>query len=302
MTFVAILNPSAAGGKHYTTWERIRKLLPPGLETWKTQYPGHATDLARAALQAGIQTVIAVGGDGTINEVVNGFFANGLAIATDSCLGVIPLGTGCDLARSLNLPLDPVEAAFVVSNALPRPIDVMHVRFNGADGVAHERFGINVTSFGIGGDVAARVNHSSKWLGGRISFLLATAATMAGHRGRTITLSLDGGPPIEMRITNVAIGNGRFHGAGMLVCPEAKPDDGLLDVTIIHELSIVELAKSFKTIYDGRILQHPRVTHHRVRSIQADGRQTTRLEIDGEAVGVLPVEIRVVPGAIRILA
>ena len=302
MSAVAILNPSAAGGKHHDTWDRIRRLLPPDLEVWKTQHPGHGTDLARAALYSGKRKLIAVGGDGTLNEVMNGFFEDGVAIAADSSLGIIPLGTGCDFARSLNLPLDPVEAAFVVSHGMPRSIDLMHVRFKAADGSAQERFGINVTSLGIGGDVAARVNRTSKWLGGRISFLLATARTMAGQTGKSITLTLDDGPAMEARITNVAIGNGRFHGAGMLVCPEALADDGLLDVTIIQELSMVELAKSFKTIYDGKILQHPKVTHFRVRSLKAQSMETAHLEIDGEAVGMLPVEIRVVPDAIRILA
>src|SRR5262245_58567644 len=138
---VAIVNPASAAGKTAKHWDRVRKALPDDIDVRHTEFPGHAIELTRSAVQRGAKTVIAAGGDGTINEVVNGLFELG-SVNASATLGIIPLGTGSDLRRSLNLPEDGKEAAFIIQNAVPRLMDVMRVRYTEPDGRTATRFAI----------------------------------------------------------------------------------------------------------------------------------------------------------------
>jgi diacylglycerol kinase (ATP) len=193
------------------------------------------------------------------------------------------------------------EAAMMIANGLARPVDLMRVRYTSHDGLPTTRLAINVTSFGMGGIVAARSNRFSKWLGGKAPYLIATTLTAAWHAGSRVTLAFDRMDPIEARVTNVVIGNGQYQGAGMRVCPDAKFDDGRLDVTVIRHLNGFEIVRDIRMLYDGKILQHPKVSAYRVRHIRAASPDTTFVEIDGEPLGRLPLEIEVIPGAIRVV-
>ena len=147
----------------------------------------------------------------------------------------------------------------------------------------------------MGGAVAARANRSSKALGGQFAFLAATLQTALTFSGNSVTLRLDESKRIEAKITNVAVGNGQYHGAGMWVCPGASIDDGLLDVTVIRYLSLLELARNLPALYNGRIYSHPKVQSHRVKVVHADSREPALIEIDGEPLGRLPIEVSVLP-------
>src|SRR5262245_5090400 len=236
---VAIVNPASAGGKTATTWDRVQKILG-NVRVLKTAARGHAIELTSAALKNGARTIIAVGGDGTINEVVNGFFSNGRLINPDAVLGIVPAGTSSDLRRSLDLPVDQEEAALILRNGVPRPIDVMRVVYTSSTGGSATRYAINVTSFGISGLVAAMAPRAAKGIGGRLAYLGAAAMAASRYPGSRVVLTLDGANRIEGRITNVAVGNGRFHGSGMRVCPHAELTDGLLDVTVIGYVGFFE--------------------------------------------------------------
>lgn len=289
---IAIVNPRA--GKRRTVY------LPQGIEILQTKAPGHATQLARTAIKSGVKTIIAVGGDGTINEVVNGFFEGERAIPTDAGLAIIPQGSGSDFSRVLNLPHDPRLVATIIENGEKRLIDLMKVRYTTPAGTSAVRYSINVTSFGMGGAVADRVNRSSKALGPRLAFLGATLKTALGFSGRQVTLHLDGSKTLSAKILNVAIGNGQYHGAGMWVCPGAILDDGLLDVTVIRYVGLIELIRNIGILYNGGIYSYPKVESFRVKSLRAESLQRTLLEIDGESIGRLPLEVSVVPNAIRL--
>src|SRR5215831_11956299 len=155
MWAVAILNPRAGG--------RTTAYVVEGAEILETRAPGHATELAREAIKRGAKTVIAVGGDGTINEVVNGFFEREQPIPTDATLAIIPHGTGSDFKRTLQLPDEGKLAASIIQDTNKRLIDVMKVRYTSSDGSQKVRYAVNVASFGLGGTVADKVNRSSKW-------------------------------------------------------------------------------------------------------------------------------------------
>jgi YegS/Rv2252/BmrU family lipid kinase len=301
VTSVAILNPRSGSGRAAKIWARVQAHLPEPFEVCETQAVGHATTLARNALERGVTTVVAVGGDGTINEVVNGFFHGERAVAPDARLGIIPSGTGSDLRRTLHLQSEEASLAAILQAGFAQSVDVMKVRYTTPSGTFALRYGINIVSFGMGGLVAARAKESSRPFGGRVAYLAATLRTALTFAGRNVRLTLDGAPAIEAAITNVAVGNGQFHGGGMWVCPAARLDDGLLDVTMAHYLPLWQLIRALPALYTGRVLEHPKVSSRRVTRLEADGHEPCEIELDGEPLGRLPVEVSVMPHAIRVL-
>jgi len=300
-----IVNPRAADGRTGRVWPELRRdaeaALGP-LEVFTTTESGHAIELSRAALRQGCRTVIAVGGDGTVSEVANGFFENDQLVSRQAVLGIVPQGTGSDLRRGLGLPLEERAALEIIRRGATRTIDVESVRFVTHSSQPGHRISVNIASFGMGGAVAARANRASKWLGGKALFQWATLRTALAFRGNTVRLRLDGQPLEPVRISNVAIGNAQFHGAGMWVCPRARMDDGLLDVTIFQYLSLWGIVGSFSVLYNGKIYDHPKVDFHRAKRVEADADEPTLLEVDGEPVGRLPVEITVLPRALTLYA
>jgi diacylglycerol kinase (ATP) len=301
VTSVAILNPRSGRGNAAKIWARVQAHLLEPYEVCQTQAPGHATTLVRNALGRGITTVVAIGGDGTINEVVNGFFDGERAVAPDARLGIIPSGTGSDLRRTLKLPSGDASLAAVLRTGNVQSVDVMKVRYATPSGASAMRYAINIVSFGMGGLVAARAKESSRPLGGRAAYLAATLRTALTFGGRGVKLTMDGAPAIEATITNVAVGNGQFHGGGMWACPAARLDDGFVDVTLVNYLPLWQLFRALPALYTGRVLEHPSVRSHRVRRLEAEGREPCEIELDGEAVGRLPMDVSVVPRAIRLL-
>jgi len=296
---IAIVNPAAGRGRALETWTNVRAHLKCAVDTLETKEPGHATRLAAEALRRGADTIVAVGGDGTINEVVNGFFEQDRLISDRSRLAIVPHGTGSDFIKMLQLPADAETAAVLIQSKNQRPVDLMKVRYTKLDGTSALRYAVNVTSFGMGGAVASRVNQSSKVLGRKMSFMLATVRTAMTFSGNSVSMCFDNSKMMDAEITNVAVGNGRYQGAGMLACPRAAIDDGFLDVTMVQFLPALQLLRSLPLLYNGKIYSHPRVQFYRVKSVRADSNKPVLVEIDGEMVGRLPIEISVMSQALR---
>ncbi|MBI3665820.1 MAG: hypothetical protein HY236_06280, partial [Acidobacteria bacterium] len=174
--------------------------------------------------------------------------------------------------------------------------------FRGPDGASQARYFINLASFGMGGEVASRANNFLNPLGGRISFLYATAVSFLRYQRKEIQLRLDGADePLRFSIYNVAVGNGRFHGAGMQACPTAVLNDGILEVTVIEYLRMLEAIIDFPVLYSDNVYRHPKVKHFRARSVVAQASDPVQIEIDGEPLGTLPLEITVLIRRIPVL-
>jgi diacylglycerol kinase (ATP) len=298
----AIINPAAGRGEAAAVWMKIRHHLKEPVETHETKAPGHASELTAQAIKRGVHTIVAVGGDGTINEVINGFFERGELISDRAALGIVPHGTGSDFIRMLRLPEDKAEAAALIQNGNSRSMDLLKVRYTSLDGTLASRYSVNIASFGMGAAVASRVNRSSKIFGRKLSYVLELIRTATTFTGNSVSLTVDNEPTIETRITSVVAGNGKYQGAGMLACPRAVIDDGLIDVTLIRFLRLPELIRNLRLLYNGEIYRHPKVQFLRVTKLRAESTESVPIEIDGEVVGRLPVEISVVPLAMRILA
>jgi diacylglycerol kinase (ATP) len=298
----AIINPAAGRGGAATQWKNIQAHLKGQVETLETNAPGHASELTAHAIKSGAKTIIAVGGDGTINEVVNGFFEHDKLISDRVALGIVPHGTGSDFVKMLRLPEKAKDVAALIERRSSRPIDLLRVRYTRLDGTEASRYSVNITSFGMGAAVASRVNRSSKVFGRKLSYALAMMRMAVTFAGNSVLMSIDRATTIETKVTSVAAGNGKYQGAGMLACPRAVIDDGLLDVTLIQFLRPLELIRNLPLLYNGEIYTHPKVQFLRVTNLRADSTERVLIEIDGEPLGRLPIEISVVPRVMQILS
>jgi YegS/Rv2252/BmrU family lipid kinase len=299
---LVVVNPASGAGATGRRWNRIARLLRLSLGDFEyvaTQRPGEATALSRTALREGFEMIVSVGGDGTLNEVANGFFDDAAPVARQAVLGVVALGTGCDFGRTL-AQTDLESACARLGGRKTRTIDLGMARFVGNDGAPAMRIYVNVASFGCGGLVAHLVSSRLKAVSGQLAFTLATLRALAVYRDPIVSLEFDDGMPRQIRITNVALANGRFFGAGMQVAPAAQLDDGALDVTIWSGFGWMDFIRKRHTLYDGSHVREAGTEVLRVRRARATSNSTVLLELDGESAGRLPAQMEVLAGAIRL--
>lgn len=295
-----VVNPRSANGSTARVWPallaRARALLGD-VEAACTEGRFHAAELTRRALQGGFDRIVAVGGDGTNHEVVNGFFEGGRPVRPTASFACLPRGTGCDFLKTFGLPRDPEVLLARMARSVPRPIDVGWMRFTGPRG-PEERVFLNVADFGIGGRTVARVNRTTKSMGGLVSFLFGTLGTFASWTGERVRVRVDDGPWQERTITGVNIANGQFFGAGMRIAPEARVDDGLFDVVIVDDMPKLTLLRGLPALYRGRHLGRSAVEFVRAARVEADADAEVLIDADGEQPGRLPAVFRVLPGAL----
>jgi YegS/Rv2252/BmrU family lipid kinase len=294
-----VVNPRSAGGKTARRWPEIAVALEARLgrvETRFTESGGGGTRVARQLLDEGYEYIVAAGGDGTINEVANAFLENDRPVRPEARLGILPLGTGGDFRRTLGIGAGIREIVETLATGVPLLMDVGKAQFCGQGGRTQSRYFVNIASFGMGGEVAARSQNAARALGGTMAYFWATFITFFAYRGKRVRLELDGEKlPSPFVITNVAIGNGEFHGGGMRPCPRAILNDGLLEVTVIDYLMMFELARDIRFLYSENVYRHPKVHHFRARKVTAKGETPTKIEVDGEPLGRLPLQATILP-------
>jgi diacylglycerol kinase (ATP) len=303
---LVIANPKAGGGFNERKSARLIGAISEGLGEVDVQFtnaPGHATELARAAAEAGRRLVVALGGDGTISEVAAGLLAARKGDASDTELGIIPRGTGGDFRRTLNLPTDIVAAARHIRERPAHLIDVGRATFTTADGGTRAQTFVNVASFGFSGAVAARANASPKRLGPKVAFLGATLKTLAIHRNSEVMLEIDGAPAIRRTLLLGAVGNGRHFGGGMKICPDAKLDSGHLSFVMVGDMGRLEVVGNLPRLFAGTHLDLEAVhatTARTVRALPAAADDVITVELDGETPGRLPALFEILPRVLRV--
>jgi diacylglycerol kinase (ATP) len=249
-----------------------------------------ALALGRKAVSDGASAIVALGGDGMANLAVN------VVAGTTTPLGIVPAGTGNDLARTLKLPLkDPVAAASVVADRLAAggawPMDAVR---------SGDQWWACVLGMGFDSRVNDRANRMT-WPHGKMRYNLAMLAELPGFTPVPFRITLDDEPPWETQAMLVALGNAKSYGAGMLVCPDADLTDGLIDVMVLGPVSKPELLKTFPRVFKGTHITHPAVTIKRAKRVTVDATGVTGYA-DGEFLGNLPISSECVPGAVLILA
>lgn len=302
--FAFIVNPNAAMGTIGREWPRIQDMAKHRLgdfQAFLTAGPGDAITLTRFALQQGTEVVVCVGGDGTLNEVVNGFMGEDGPLRPEAMLGFIPRGTGCDFIRTVPISKELDRALDVIKDSHARHIDLGRIRYRDHHGNPSLRYFHNVTSFGLGGEVDDRVNRTTKAFGGFVSFIAATLISILVYNKKRIRLKVDEGFNQTVTCWNVAVANGQYHGGGMWVAPEARVDDGMFHVTVIGDFSLPEVFWNLPKLYNGKLLQLEKVSTFVGKRIEASSEQKVLLDVDGEQPCQLPVVIDIVPKAIHLL-
>lgn len=299
-----ILNPMAGGGRA----GRIRQELIAEIEKrFGREYVLHvtcapldATRFAREAANAGVQLIIAAGGDGTVHEVVNGMF-RGRTLVNPSCeLGILDFGTGKGLAQTLTLPSSYQEQLDLIVHEAACPVDVGLIRYSDTDSKSFTRFFISECQIGIGSAVAERVHAGFKLLGGKIAFGTVSIAQAVCYRANNVTIQLDDQAPVNEKYIGVVIGNGSYCAGGMRLTPAARPDDGYLDVLCMHEMSIPQRLLSFPKIYSGNHIRSKHFSIRHSKMIRLTSDEALQIEADGEMLGRLPCEIEVLPAILKI--
>jgi diacylglycerol kinase (ATP) len=294
-----IVNPAAGAGRTARRWPALeRSLREAGLEfdSALTKEPGHGTTLAREALSGGYRLIVAVGGDGTVNEVLNGLV--GEAGAPGVTLGIISTGTGSDLIRSLGIPRSPLAAGQLLRNPRPLAIDIGRVEFVWG-GQTASRYFINLAGVGIDAALVRATGRRFKRLGDKPAYLAGLLTTVFNYRNVMTVTELDG--KIEtQKVCEVLVCNGGYGGGGMHAAPDADPADGWFDVMTIKEMGRLELLRCFPSIYQGTHIHHPRVALRRARQITIRPAVPLPVQADGEVVGETPVRITMLPGAIKV--
>ncbi|MGE5652999.1 MAG: diacylglycerol/lipid kinase family protein [Bacillota bacterium] len=296
-----IVNPTAAHGKVRAQWPELLQEIhsQENMIDWQfTDCPGHATTLTQDAAQNGYQRIVAVGGDGTINEVVEGL-AN-LPDETRPVLGIIGLGTGNDFIKTLGIPLDPKQAIERLAVGEEKQIDLGSAHYLGFQGEPQQRYFANIAALGFAADVVVATNAMGKWLRGTLPYLLGLAKTFAIFRNQPMRIAYD--DRIWQGMSSLAvIANCKFFGGGMKVAPQADPCDGFLDIVILENLSKAELARHFPKVYRGDHLQIPQVKTLRARQIEITSETKCLFQVEGDVVGTTPVSLNIVPGRLTVI-
>jgi diacylglycerol kinase (ATP) len=296
-----IVNPVAAGGKTGKVWPDVENELRSLGLTFDhrfTEEPNHATALAREGVDQGYETVVAVGGDGTINEVVNGLMPRG-GDKAGAVLGIVITGRGSDLARTIGIPSDYREACARLGGDRTMTVDLGLVTFH-REGEEQQRYFVNVGGGGFDGEVAHRANRAPNFMGGTIPYLTSLVSTLFSYRNKAVELTLDDQEPIRKVINSVVVANCQFFGGGMRVAPDADPNDGLFDVIVIGDIDKIEYLMTVPKVYDGTHITHPQVDTYRARRVEIRSELPVLLQVEGEVCGQSPITFEIIPSALQI--
>jgi diacylglycerol kinase (ATP) len=251
-----------------------------------SEYPGHLADAARGA---GDRLLVVVGGDGTMNEVVNGAAETGAEIA------ILPNGTGQDFGRTHAIPTGFDDAVRVALGGEARAVDIGRVTLG-----EETRYFANVGSAGMSGSVARRANAMSKRFGGRATFFYALTREFLAWQNTAVTVHVNGHTVRTGPMHDVVVAIGRWHGGGMHLAPDASHDDGLFDVILIGDVNKLDFLTTAPRLYSGKYLSHPKVDHLRGVALEIDAVEPLPVEVDGEPIGTTPARFEVVPAALRV--
>ncbi|MCK9324562.1 MAG: diacylglycerol kinase family lipid kinase [Bacteroidales bacterium] len=271
---------------------------------YETTCPRVAESLANQAIEEGCDYLVAVGGDGTLNEVINGYLKCQDSRRDQVILGLLPYGTGNDFARGLGIRRDLDQFEALLEKSAPVKLDAGALRFRKKDGSLFVRYFDNIADLGLGADVVARVNGvhlRKKVLGGTLTFFLSVIATFVTFRHKHIKVTWDGfsweGP-----VLSLVVANGRYFGSGFGIAPEARMDDGLFEVVILGKLSIIHYLKNFANLRACRKVDHPEVFYYRTSSLKVEEEKAVSIvEADGELEGNVPLEFECLPGVLNFL-
>ena len=302
--WIAIINLTAGGGKTERDWLSIEQILHrEGIrfEPYFTNRKLHASIIARNKIKEGYSKIIVVGGDGTMNEVINGVFAQKRIHTTEVMLGMISVGTGNDWAKTFNIPSDYEGAVRTIKRQLTfiQDAGLVHYQKNGKE---WKRYFINIAGMGFGAKVVERTNRmKEKGKSGALLYFYNIFYSLIQYKSKSAVIEIDG-TSYNRRIFSLNVGIGKYNGGGMIQVPHAIADDGLYSITLIKKIGKLNVMANIKKLYNGKITKHSKVETYIAKSVQINGSSLIKLETDGETLGHGPVSFEIIPRSIRIVS
>ncbi len=258
-----------------------------------TEARGSAVEIVRAALREGEDDLVLVGGDGIVNEGVNGFVEEDRLVRQESKLTILPVGSGCDYAKTLRLPAGLEHSEEILASATFQKVDIGKASYRNLEGEWETRYFANILEAGFGGVVVDKVNRSSKLFGGRAAFMWAIVTTLPAYKNELVSVEVDGKEVAEGPTNSVIVANGRYYGSGLNPAPQAQLDDGLFDIVLFGDFRFGEVVRNLGKLRRGEHVAHPKVSYLRGRSIRAESEEEVLVEMDGELVGRLPMDVTI---------
>jgi len=301
--WMVIVNPNAGHGKGKKDWKQISSYLNKynlSYEYCFTEYPFHAIELTSTALGKGFRNFIGVGGDGTMNEIVNGIFRQKEIPATEITLGTITVGTGNDWGRMFDMPSGYEESVKIISEGKTTLHDAGLCIYNEGEKEIR-RFFINIAGLGFDALVVKRTNRQKeRGKKGKAIYMWNLLMSLIVYRHVHTDVEIDGNR-ISNETFTISIGIGKYSGGGMMQTPHALHDDGLFDITIIKRIGKGEVIRNLKRLYDGSIYDHPKIEWYRGKNIRINSDPKIHAEADGESLGHSPIEFRIIPKCINVV-
>jgi YegS/Rv2252/BmrU family lipid kinase len=302
--WIAIINMAAGGGKTERDWPFIAQTLQKeGIhyEPFFTQRRLHASIIARNKIQEGYSKIIVVGGDGTMNEVINGLFSQKRIQTSEVMLGMISVGTGNDWAKTFNIPSDYKGAIRTIKEqrTFIQDAGLVFYRKNGKE---WKRYFINIAGIGFGARVVERTNRmKERGRSGSLLYLYSLFYSLIGYRAKSAVIEIDG-KSYQRKIFALNVGIGKYNGGGMIQVPHAVPDDGLYSITLIRKVGKLILLANIMKLYNGNITKHSKVETYMAKSIQIEGSSRLKIETDGESLGHGPASFQIIPRSVRVIS
>ena len=306
--WLVVVNPMASVGKSGKDWPVIRqKLVDAGIDfdDILTEYPRHAIEIVRNAIvEKGYRKFISVGGDGTNNEVINGIFTQDVVPTNDITMATIPIGTGNDWRRTFNIPLEYDDVIEIIKTGNVFVHDIGKLTYYN-DGDPKTRYFLNAAGTGLDEMVCSSTNlMKQQGKGGTIRYLISVVKCLFKYKITHVQVTVDDEMVFDDNILSLSVGNCRYNGGGMMMMPNAIPDDGLLDVTVIRKVSIFKFAANVKNIYDGSFI-------HKIKEVQTFRGKKIRIvsipphslmvETEGETLNNSPFDFEILPKAINMI-
>lgn len=303
-TWITIVNNAAGGGKTKKDWPRISELL----ETYQIPFEAHFTNrrlhasiIARNKIKEGYSKIIVVGGDGTMNEVINGVFAQQRIGTAEVMLGMISVGTGNDWARMFKIPSDYEGAVRTIKEQKTFIQDAGLVSYRKND-KEWKRYFINIAGMGFGARVVERSNRmKDKGKSGAFLYFYNIFFSLLGYKSMKAEIEIDG-TSYARKIFSMNVGIGKYNGGGMIQVPHAIADDGLYSITLIKKIGKLNILANIKRLYNGSITSHSRVETYMAKSVQIGGSDRLQLETDGETLGHGPLSFEIIPRSVRVIS
>jgi YegS/Rv2252/BmrU family lipid kinase len=298
-----IINPAAGKGKGREDWPFISSMLKNTNLSFEFAFTSscmHAKELAIKAIHDGYRTLIAVGGDGTLNEIANGILEQNVCPSTDVVLGMIPIGSGNDWRRMFKVPDNYTEVVDIIKKRNLFLQDAGKVKYFNDD-KEEERYFVNNAGIGFDAKVVDKTNkQKAKSKSGKFLYLYNLVTSLFSFHPVNAKIIIDG-QQLKTSLFTMSLGICKYSGGGMMQLPDAIADDGLFDITIIQKIGKIEVIKNVKNLYDGSFVKHPKVQTYRAKKIIVNATPSVSLEVDGESLGSSPLTFEIIPRCLKVI-